>query len=236
MVSSVNGDLRKLHALHRQLKEVQEQLDKGPRQVRARQQLTQQKQAELEAGRQRHTSLRMLADQKSLQLKSNDAKLSDLRAKLNQAASNREYQSFTGQINADEMSKSVLEDEILETLEKIDLAQKEVKRLEEELVTVKANEARIIAEVAAQEPTLKARIAELQVAVKAAEQFLPGDAAANYRRLVGAYGSEGMAEVVNSTCTSCYVSQTPQQLLQLRTGQILFCKTCGKLLYIGEED
>ena len=43
-----------------------------------------------------------------------------LKAKLNAAASNREYQALKDQIAADQMAGSVLADEILEALEKID--------------------------------------------------------------------------------------------------------------------
>ncbi len=66
----------------------------------------------------------MAADQKQLQLKSSEDKVKDLRRKLNAAASNREYQALLEQIAADEMANSVLADEILEALEKIDAFQK----------------------------------------------------------------------------------------------------------------
>ena len=64
--------------------------------------------------------LRKSADGKSLQLKSNEAKNLDLTAKLNAASSNKEYEIISSQIEADKMANSVLEDEILEALDKVD--------------------------------------------------------------------------------------------------------------------
>ena len=64
--------------------------------------------------------MRVAADQKQLQLKAGEEKIKDLKRKLNAAASNREYQILKEQIAADDMAKSVLEDEIIEALEKID--------------------------------------------------------------------------------------------------------------------
>ena len=43
-----------------------------------------------------------------------------------------------------------------------------------------------------------------------------------------------LAEVDGNTCSSCYVSLPPQMVMQVRAGQSLFCKTCGRLLYMAE--
>jgi predicted nucleic acid-binding Zn-ribbon protein len=225
-----NG-LRRLHELHLQLQDVQEQLDRGPRRLKARAQATRQKQADLDAQMQKHKTLRLTADQKALQLKTNEAKIVDLRSKLNMANSNREFDIIKGQIEADTMANSVLEDEILATLEKVDGAQVAVRELEQELATAKSDEQRIAAEIEAAEPGLAQQVAELQTQITDAERCLPAETAVVYRRLVQAHGAAALAEVEGDICSACYVTIPPQLLVFLRTGQILFCKTCGRLLY-----
>lgn len=220
-----------IHRLHQQLRDVQEQMERGPRQLKIRQQATQQKQAELEAQKQKHKALRMGADQKSLQLKTNEAKISDLRSKLNQASSNREFDIIRAQIDADTMANSVLEDEILDTLEKVDAAQIGIKQLEETVATAKAEEARGAAETEKTLPGLQSQLAELNAALAAAELNLPPDFVLQYRRLSQAYGAGALAEVEGNICGSCYVSLPPQLAVQVRAGQVIFCKTCGRLLY-----
>ena len=96
----------------------QEEMERGPRQLKARQQAIAQKLADLETQRQKHKALRMSADQRSLQLKSNETKIGDLKVKLNQAASNREFDIIRAQMEADTVANSVLEDEILDALER----------------------------------------------------------------------------------------------------------------------
>ncbi|MGQ0635823.1 MAG: zinc ribbon domain-containing protein [Planctomycetaceae bacterium] len=231
MSQGADNPLAELHRLHLQLREVQEQIDRGPRQVKARQQALQQKQAELEACRQKQKSLKVAADQKSLQLKSNEAKIDDLRVKLNQASSNREFDIIRAQIDADKMANSVLEDEILDALEKVDAAQIAVKQLEAGLITATAEEVRLGSEIEAALPALAGRQAELQQALAAVETRLPGDIVPQYRRLVQAHGAAALAELDGNTCSSCYVSLPPQVAMQVRAGQIIFCKTCGRLLY-----
>lgn len=227
--------LRTLHELHRQLKEVRDELAKGPRLVRVKVQVVEQKQAELDSGKQDHKALKMLADQKSLQLKSLEAKLGDLQGKLNQAATNREYDILRGQIEADTVAKSVLEDEILETFDKIEAAGQRVKALEGQLVQVKKDEAHMREKVSAAEPGLNERRQKLEAAVTAAEEFLPAEPKLQYRRLVQAYGADAMSEVSGNTCSACYVTLPAQTVVALRTGEILFCKSCGKLMFVGVE-
>src|SRR5688572_13027737 len=90
-----------LHRLHLALQEVRSQLDRGPRQVRAREQLVAQGEADVAARREQLKSQRLNSDRKSLDLKTNEAKIADLRGKLNVASSNREFDIIKGQIDAD---------------------------------------------------------------------------------------------------------------------------------------
>jgi uncharacterized protein len=233
MSKSVVDDLRHLHTLLEELREVQEAMARGPRLAKAKGQFVVQKGAEVEAARLKQRSLKMIADQKNLQLKTGEAKLSDLQGKLNQAVSNREYGILSSQIEADTVAKSVLEDEILETLEMVEVAGGEIKKLEQELVAAKAEEARALAEVAAAEAGLKEREAKLKGSLPAAEAFITGEARSKYARMVQAYGVSSMAEVSGNTCSSCYMSMPPQTLVQLRSGEVVFCKSCGRLLFIG---
>jgi hypothetical protein len=227
--------VNELHKLYQQFQEVQDTLERGPRLHKGRQQATLQKQAELEAHKQKQKLLKMAADQKSLQLKTNEAKILDLKGKLNQASSNKEFEILKNQIAADTMSNSVLEDEILNSLEKVDEAQVQAAKIDKELISAKADEARIAQEVAAAAPGLQKQAAELQATIAEAEKRLPVEISALYRRLIQAHGAGAFAEVEGSTCTACYVSVPPQHLMVLKTGQVIMCKTCGKMQYLSAE-
>jgi predicted nucleic acid-binding Zn-ribbon protein len=43
-----------------------------------------------------------------------------------------------------------------------------------------------------------------------------------------------MAPVENGVCTGCYVALRPQQRVQLNGGTIVFCSSCGRLLYLAQ--
>lgn len=220
-----------LHRLHLALQEVQEQLDRGPRQIRARQQLVSQAEADLAARREQLKSLRMASDRKSLDLKTNEAKIADLRGKLNVAASNREFDIIKAQIEADTVANSVLQDEILELLDKIDRTQSEIRAAEEKAARAKVELDRFQAQFEADAVGLRARVAELTGEIRRAESGLAGDLAEKYRRLVEAYGADAMSPVEGSTCGHCHVQVTPQHRVLLNSGNVIFCSSCGRLLY-----
>jgi uncharacterized protein len=220
-----------VHRLHMQLRDVQEQMERGPKKLKMLQQATQQKQDELEAQRQKQKALRLLADQKSLSLKSNEAKIADLRSKLNQASSNREFDIIRAQIDADTMANSVLEDEILDSLEKVDAAQIAVRKLDTEVAAAKADEGKLSSETSARLPELQAQEAALSAQLAKAEALLPGEIMVAYRRLVQGHGAQAIAEVDGNICTVCYVSLPPQLVVHVNAGNIVFCKTCGRILY-----
>ncbi|MCG8609221.1 MAG: hypothetical protein MI864_01675, partial [Pseudomonadales bacterium] len=105
--------LRELHRIHKQLTDLRDRLDRGPKQIRAADGSVARLNAELEEARETAKRARVQVDEKQLQLRERESRISDLQSKLNSAASNREYQALKEQIAADKQANSVLEDEIL---------------------------------------------------------------------------------------------------------------------------
>ena len=226
--------LKRLHALHTEIAEVREQLERGPRQLRARRKRVETKGAEAEQLRAKLLALRKSHDEKSLQLASNEAKLTDLQVKLNQAANNREFDAFKGQIEADRVATSVLEDEILETLERIDKTRQSIADVEAERDGASAEADRFAVTVDEQAAALAARQTDLEAKLKEAERIIPADLMPDYRRLVTAHGATALAPVEGRACTMCSTMIAPQQRIDLNMGKFVLCRACGRLLYRGE--
>ena len=224
-------DLSALHRHHLALKSVQDELTRGPRQVRARDNQLAQLDADRKAKEEELKQTRAATDRKNLDLKSNDAKIKDLDRKLNEAASNREFDILRGQIAADNASNSVLQDEILEFLEKVDRIQAEIAAIGERRVKLEAERNQFAGQFETKSVQLRQQEAELKTHVVEAEKMIPETIKAHYRRLVNAYGADGMASIDNGMCTHCYVSLTPQIAVQIGSGDPTFCSSCDRLLY-----
>lgn len=231
MAAARNG-VSELHGLYTKLRTVQNQLESAPRQMKARQQITAAKQAEIDATKEKIKKLKLSAEQSNLQVKTNESKVLGLKVKLNQAASNREFDALRAQVEADEMANSVLEDEILAAFEKLDRLKEELAQSEQELVTLKAAETKLAQELAAAEAGLKAKAAEYQRFISQAESVIPGEIELAYRRMVQAQGPDAFAEVEGNQCQNCFVTLPPQTLVELKSGKIMFCKSCSKLMHL----
>ena len=235
MAAARNG-VSELHGLYTKLRTVQNQLESAPRQMKARQQITAAKQAEIDATKEKIKKLKLSADQSNLQVKTNESKVLGLKVKLNQAASNREFDALRAQVEADEMANSVLEDEILAAYEKLDRLKEELAQSEQELITLKAAETKLAQELAAAEAGLKAKAAEYQRFISQAESVIPGEIELAYRRMVQAQGPDAFAEVEGNQCQNCFVTLPPQTLVELKSGKIMFCKSCSKLMHLIPRD
>jgi len=230
---AVGSELTELHRLHGLLRDVRDELAKGPRQLKAREQVLVNAQAEVVNKQEELKQTRAAADRKSLDLRTLEGKIADLRAKLNQASSNREYDILSGQIAADTAAKAVLEDEILEHLDRVDRLQQEIVAAHGRVTQTEADKAKFAKDFEAAAVGLKARDVELSAGLRQAETVLTGETLSKYHRLVDAYGAEALAAVENGVCTGCYVSLTPQQRVLSNSGEILFCSTCGRLMYVA---
>src|SRR3954462_8564644 len=123
-MSSNGAGLKEIHKLRLRLQELTDEIERGPRQIAARQQLVEKKKVELEARRAKLKQLKVAADHKNLQLKTNEAKIHDLQGKLNGATNNREFDALKTQMAADSMANSVLVDESRESLDGCDAMQR----------------------------------------------------------------------------------------------------------------
>lgn len=237
MSSQVNGTLetlRTLHRIHQQLRDLRERLERGPRMLQAHQANIQRQEVQLTQARDEVRKLKTATDDKQMQLSSAEAGVEKRRGQLRQAKDNREYQALKEEIAASEMANSVLADEILEAMEKLDELQK--KGAEAEAVVKKAQEqaAKTRQEIERQQPLITGDIQRLEAELAQHESGLPEDFRGHYSRAVRIKGVEALAPVFGEFCGGCN-QQIPLNMVNLLLqGQPVLCKACGRLLYMPE--
>lgn len=227
--------LRELHRIHRQLTDLRNRLARGPKQVRAAAaNLTRLEQSFQEA-KQALTRTRVASDDRQLQLKQRENRIQDLQSKLNACGSNREYQALKEQIAADEQANSVLQDEILEMLEKIDEQQAKIASIEAEQKQAGSEADKVKARVAEEHDRLEAELARVTEELRNAEKALPAEFKQTYDRISQARGEDALAEVSGNSCGSCFQMLPPQIINELLLSKPVFCKSCGALMYLPED-
>ena len=226
--------MRTLHRIHTQLADLRGRITAGPRQIAAHT-------AQMEAAEAARTGVqddvkkaKIAADQKQLQLKTAEAKIRDLDGKLNACKTNREYQTLTEQIAADTMATKVLEDEILEALDRIDTIKKTLPAAETAVEAARKLLGETKARVAAEATQLDGEVQRLRGELEATERDLPADIRDLYDRAVKQKGAEGMAPLDGESCGGCFRQITGNMHADLLMGKVVMCRSCGRLLYLPE--
>jgi len=233
-VAVAAGTMRTLHRMQRQLEDLRDQLAAGPRQVAAHTRQLQAAEAARAAAQDAVKQARLVADQKQLQLKSAETKIRDLEAKLNACKTNREYQTLRDQVAADRMASKVLEDEILEALERVDALKPAVPAADVEIDKAKRALAGAQERAAAEAGRLESEVARVRGELETQERTLADDVRERYERVVRSKGADGMAAVDDQTCGGCFQQITGNMLSELMLGRVVTCRGCGRLLYLAE--
>ena len=237
------ANLRDLHTLHQRAKALRDRLTSGPKTVAARQAALATRQAALEASRKALQDARVQLKKKEHTVQSVNAKIDDLKVKLNAVKKNEEYKAIQNQIAMDRTVVDRLEGEMLEEMDKVEERARAVAAEEAEVKAFAAEVAALKEQVESQAASQRAQLAELETAIVDAEAIIPEDERDRYRRTVKQHGADAMAPVEYdrkaqlASCTGCFVSVTTQALNELLNGTHLsFCKTCGRILYMPDED
>lgn len=221
-----------LHHIHKKLTELNSQIGRGPRQLKAGiAAIESLKQAELQA-QETLKQAKLACDSKQLQLKEREQRVVDIQNKLNTAASNREFQTFKEQIAADQQANGVLADEILEAMEKIDRLGEELRQRTAELKQRSDDHAKLQSEVDARVATASSERDRVLEELATAEEQLPEDAVDIYQRLIRSQGEDGLAPVEGQSCGNCGATFAPQVLNRLMLSHFICCPTCGAILYM----
>ncbi len=226
--------LRTLHRILRQLTDLRERRQSGPRRMKIAEAAETDYQTKLDESKQLLRKTRMSVDEKQLQLKEREDKIENLKGKLNSSESNREYQLLKEQIAADQQANNVLSDEILELLERIDEIEAQIEEQSNNVGKLKIESTAVKDNVERELTLVDADLDRVQTELKQTESKLPADIKHEYQRMVESVGESALATVDENTCGNCYTMLSPQVINQLRLSNPVFCKSCGSLLYFSE--
>ncbi len=227
--------LRKLHRIRRQLNDLSERLERGPRVTRARQANVERLEAELKALKKEALSLRVATDDKQTQLASGEASVNKRRLQLRAATSNREFQALQDEIAAAQKANEVLEVEILEAMEKLDEYDKRLERAKAAVAKAQQDAEKTAAETTEAEPHIRGDMERLRGELQECEGELPGEFREMYRRVIRQKGEDALAPIQGEYCGGCNQHVPVNLINEMMLNRPAICKACGRLLYLPED-
>lgn len=232
MVSDLSIALSQLHLLLKQLAEAETTLADGPTAIAAAEREVAMAEQWIEDQKAAIKLARKNSDELSLKLKTKEAELRKLDGQLNAASSNKEFDITKTQIASGSAERAELENAAFEAMESIDTALADLKQLESDLKLRRQEAQSVRAEVESRQPAVEASLEELRNKIAEAEKVIPGDAMAAYRRVRQAHGDGALAVVEDDFCAGCDSRVINQDLVRIRTGSFLFCRSCNRGLYV----
>ena len=192
-VATTASVIRTLHRIQRQLTDLRSQIAAGPKQISVQTKRLQNVENEKSALAETLKKARKHSDEKQLLLRSSEAKINDLEAKRNTAKANREYQLLGEQIDADKMAIRVLEDEILESLERVDEITSQQPTATDNVKKVTAALEELKKQVQKEAAQLEKEMARVLSKLTEVESELAVETREVYQRVVKHKGEDGMA-------------------------------------------
>jgi len=176
-------------------------------------------------------------DKREGDLKEIEGRIQKLETQLNAVKSNKEYAAFQHEILGLKADKSRAEDEILKMFEQTEAQQKELKNLASK---AEAAETAVHGRRKAIQTALEdadARIERLRQERAELSAKIPPAFRTPYERLLNRSDGRAMAACRNFVCEGCRMSLTTNTVSLLMGGdKLVFCHSCGRILFLGEDE
>ena len=157
---------------------------------------------------------------------------------LKHAQNQKEYETAMRETDALQKQISHFETQTLENMTALEEVDKEIEGRAEEINTLDEKRAEAIAEFDKQMEKDRAALAEVEGGREGVFKTLPSNLAAVYNRLTQrSRDGIAVAEVVNNSCSACFMALRPQMLVEVkRAEQIITCESCTRILYFAPKD
>jgi len=226
--------LREIHQLQRHEKELRDQIDRLPRQLKVQQaKVTRQEDLAREA-QEALKHLKVAVHDKESQLKQLQQQIAKHQKQLNEAASKKEYDALKVEMAGDKEKCQQFEDAILAGMIEVDEKSTQVPELAKAVQRAKDELAQFEKDSVSRQASLQEQLRQTQRALQEVEATLLPDVRATYDRLASARGADALATAQSRTCLACNTEMTIQSYNDLLSARLVICKACGRILYLPE--
>ncbi len=215
-----------IEAAERSVQQIISQLSQNKAVVKAQNKLADKKQR-LEELKRQQNSAEWEIDDFTTKLKATEEQLYSGRI-----SNPKELASLQQEAELLKAKRDQLEDKALEIIDKIELAEAEVEALSGDLKTMEAEWQNQQDKLSGDKEQLVDKIAELK---QKQPQLLAGiepQLAQLYYRLKQNKG-RAVAKVEQGVCRGCRISLPTAELQQARSGQLVQCSSCGRILFLA---
>jgi len=235
MIESIEV-LKRLQSLKSKINELKEYQELRKQDVQKKKTQIEDKKALAEEKHEEKLSRQKEIDRKELDLKTDEGEITKYNVQLNSIKTNKEYTALCTEIGSKKADMSILEDEILNTMSKLESVNEEYNKLQEDLRREEESLENLIESVDADVKKTDIEIEEIQNDQKKYIDALDENSLKHYNRLSSIKGGKAVVAVIDNMCGGCSMKITAQTLnLLMGSNELVFCQSCSRILYLEEK-
>jgi predicted nucleic acid-binding Zn-ribbon protein len=228
---TVADTLQECHRLRKHIKALQEEIDRGPRVLKAIQARLDQEQKEHKDHHDSITKLKLKQRDDEGTLKQTETRLKKLEEQLTGISVQKEFEAKKSEIRQATEKKTQIEDAILVTMTELEERTNAIPTVEKKWTDAQAEFAQSQIEAKERIEILKADLEQSKAALAKSDAAIPQKYRAQYEHLVKARGPDALAAVKDKVCQGCHTGVAQQRLLESQSGLYILCQSCGRILY-----
>ena len=206
-----------------------------PREIAAIRKQIEDARVALEESKKELNQLQLQRKGKEVDLETKEGEIRKHSTELNSLKSNDSYRAMLGEIEKVKQEKSALEDQILQFMDKIDLAQKTWKERESATKASESDRQRQITDLETKQKNLEAQLAQKQTEREAATAAVPKKLMDRYQQLRGGKQGAVVVPIKAEQCSGCHMKVSPNLINEVKRGQnLMFCESCSRIVYLEE--
>ncbi|MDP6923822.1 MAG: C4-type zinc ribbon domain-containing protein [Candidatus Scalindua sp.] len=227
--------LKRVQSLKNKIKELEASQERRKQDVQKKRDLIEEEKALAERKQEEKVAVQKDIDRKELDLKTNEGEITKYNVQLNSIKTNKEYSALITEIGSKKADMSILEDEILDTMSRLEIANQGLEKATENLKNEEQSLKDLINCVDAEVKETDAEIEKIKGEQNKYIDLLDEHSLNSYNRLSNIKGGKSIVPVVGNVCGGCSMNITTQTLNELMGSKdLVFCRSCSRILYLDE--
>lgn len=228
--------LKRLQRIDKEIYDLQEEKQRIPLQIKDNDDKCSIQKETVKSAEEEVKEVKLMLNKQELALQEREDQIKKYNAQLSQVKTNKEYSALQSEISKIKADNSVLEEEIIRILDRVQTAEKKVKVEAERLVEIETEREAKKKELDALLEKNETVIAELQSQRNVIIQDVNPEDLSVYEKILKAKEGRALSQISNDACGICSMNLLPQTISEVMMGdKIVFCESCHRILYIQKE-
>ncbi|MFH2137267.1 MAG: C4-type zinc ribbon domain-containing protein [Candidatus Omnitrophota bacterium] len=228
--------LKKLQEIDSEIYKLKSEMDENPHKLAEMEQKFSGESDALKALEDSLKKIQIAHKEKELDLQTKEQNIAKQSTQLFQVKSNKEYNALQLEIEKQKADNSILEEDVIMGLEKIDSLKQSIAVERESFVQKEQEFKKQKSVIESKSLELKQQIESFQVKRKVVlEAGIDPKVLELYERILEHNGESAVALVKNDACQGCFRTVRAQVVNELQMGKLITCENCTRILYVAPE-